>query len=134
MVVVSFINKTDRQTDRQTDRHFMTDRQAGGQTDSSPLFCIILCRIPFTPELFHIGIVCLLLWPISSPQRSLGHSLFKQKSSQSFFFFFFFFCFLFYQNSRKMKVFFSFKKRTSLVSTAIAMNRLILLSHLTWLP
>ena len=35
----------------------------------------------FSPELFHTGIVCLLLWPISSPQRSLGHSLFKQKFS-----------------------------------------------------
>ena len=31
-------------------------------------------------------------------------------------------------------MFFSFKKRISLVSTAIAMNRLTLLSHLTWLP
>ena len=27
-------------------------------------------RIPFSPELSHIGIVCLLLWPISSTQRS----------------------------------------------------------------
>ena len=45
-------------------------------------------------ELFYIGIVCLLLWPISSPQRSLGHSLFKQKYSQKFFLFFF----LFYRN------------------------------------
>ena len=32
----------------------------------------------FSPELFHIGIVCLLLWPISSPKRSLWYSLFKQ--------------------------------------------------------
>ena len=39
----------------------------------------------FPPELFHIGIVCLVLWQIPSPQRSLGHSLFKQKFSQSFF-------------------------------------------------
>ena len=62
-VLVLFINKT--------------DRQAGRQTDSSPLFCIILCR-----------------W----------------KSS------------------------FLLKKRISLVSTAIAMNRLTILSHLTWLP
>ena len=38
----------------------------------------------FSPELFHIGIVCLLLWQIPSPQRSLGHSLFKQKFSQKF--------------------------------------------------
>ena len=38
----------------------------------------------FSPELFHIGIVCLLLWPIPSPQRGLGHSLFKQKFSQKF--------------------------------------------------
>ena len=30
----------------------------------------------FPPELFHIGKVCLLLWPIPSPQRNLGHSLF----------------------------------------------------------
>ena len=50
-----------------------------------------------------IGIVCLLLWQMPSPQRSLGHSLFKQKFSQKFlcFFLFFFFlcccCFLFYQ-------------------------------------
>ena len=36
---------------------------------------------PPPPGLFHIGIVCLLLWPIPSPQRSLGHSLFKQKFS-----------------------------------------------------
>ena len=39
---------------------------------------------PPPPELFNIGIVCLLLWPIPSPQRSLGHSLFKQKFSQKF--------------------------------------------------
>ena len=38
----------------------------------------------FSPKLFHIGIVCLLLWQIPSPQRSLGHSLFKQKFSQKF--------------------------------------------------
>ena len=38
----------------------------------------------FPPELFHIGIVCLLLWQIASPQRSLGYSLFKQKFSQKF--------------------------------------------------
>ena len=141
----------------------MTDRQAGRQTDSSPLFCIILCRIPFPPELFHIGIVCLLvcllLWPISSPQRSLGHSLFKQKSSQKFFIFFFIFVvvvFVFYfikipklalpcvmlkfergqycRKKERWKSFFLLKKRISLVSTAIAMNRLTLLSHLTWLP
>ena len=37
---------------------------------------------PPPPELFHIGIVCLLLWPIPSQQRSLGHFLFKQKLSQ----------------------------------------------------
>ena len=54
---------------------------------------------PFSPELFHIGIVCLLLWQIPSPQRSLGHSLFKQKFSQKFFFlccFVFLCCFCFY--------------------------------------
>ena len=51
----------------------------------------------FSPELFHIGIVCLLLWQIPSPQSSLGHSLFKQKFSQKvFFFFFFFFFFVFF--------------------------------------
>ena len=52
-------------------------------------------RILFSPELFLIGIVCLLLWQMPSPQRSLGHSLFKQKFSQKFlcFFFCFFFCF-----------------------------------------
>ena len=57
-------------------------------------------RIPFSAELFLIGIVCLLLWPIPSPQRSLGHSLFKQKFSQRFFFvlFCFLFCFFIYQN------------------------------------
>ena len=37
-------------------------------------------------------------------------------------------------NFMQMEVFFSSKKRISLVSTAIAMNRLTLLSHLTWLP
>ena len=42
---------------------------------------------PPPPELFHIGIVCLFLWPICSPQRSLGHSLFKQKFSQKLLFF-----------------------------------------------
>ena len=52
------------------------------------------------PQLFHIGIVCLLMWQIPSPQRSLGHSLLKQKISQKFLFFFVFFflccfCFLF---------------------------------------
>ena len=53
----------------------------------------------FSPELFHIGIVCLLLWQMSSPQRSLGHSLFKQKFSQKLLFFFcvvFFVFFVFY--------------------------------------
>ena len=39
---------------------------------------------PPPPELFHIGIVCLLLWPIPSLQRSLGHALLKQKFSQKF--------------------------------------------------
>ena len=52
----------------------------------------------FSPELFHIGIVYLLLWPIPSPQSSLGHSLFKQKFSQKFLCFLCCFCFLFYQN------------------------------------
>ena len=37
-------------------------------------------------------------------------------------------------NLMQMEVFFSSKKRISLVSTAIAKNRLTLLSHLTWLP
>ena len=50
----------------------------------------------FFPELFHIGIVCLLLWPISSPQRCLGHSLFKQKFSQKFLCFFVFFLFFYF--------------------------------------
>ena len=60
-------------------------------------------------KIFHIGIVCLLLWQIPSPQRSLGHSLFKQKFSQKFLCFFcvalfffvcvcFFFFVFFYQN------------------------------------
>ena len=30
-----------------------------------------LKHFPFPPELFHIGIVCLLLWPIPSPQKEL---------------------------------------------------------------
>ena len=51
-------------------------------------------------KIFHIGIVCLLLWQIPSPQRSLGHSLFKQKFSQKFLCFFvllfFFFFFLYF--------------------------------------
>ena len=46
----------------------------------------------FSPELFHIGIVCLHLWQIPSPQRSLGHSLFKQKFSQKFLCCFVFLC------------------------------------------
>ena len=52
----------------------------------------------FSPELFHIGIVCLLLWQMPSPQRSLGHSLFKQKFSQKFLCFFcvVFFCVVFF--------------------------------------
>ena len=45
-------------------------------------------RIPFSPELYHFGTVCLLLWPILSPQRSLGYSLFNQKFSPKFLFFF----------------------------------------------
>ena len=49
---------------------------------------VMPCKIPFSPELFHIGIVYLLLWQIPSPQRSLGHSLFKQKFSQKFLCFF----------------------------------------------
>ena len=57
-----------------------------------------------SPKLFHIGIVCLLLWQIPSPQRSLGHSLSKKKSAKSFcvfcvvLCFLCCFCFLFYQN------------------------------------
>ena len=56
-----------------------------------------LKNCPFPPELFHIGIhvVCLLLWPIPSPQRSLGHSLLKQKFSQKFLCFLCCFCFVF---------------------------------------
>ena len=50
----------------------------------------------FSPELFHIGIVCLLLWPIPSPQRSLGNSLFKQKIQPRVFFRCFFYFYLFY--------------------------------------
>ena len=50
----------------------------------------------FSPELFHIGIVCLLLWQVPSPQRSLGHSLFKQKFSQKFLCFFVLFFFVFF--------------------------------------
>ena len=57
-------------------------------------------RIPFSPELFHIGIVCLLLWQIPSPQRSLGHSVFKQTFSQKFFLccfvFLCYFCFFYF--------------------------------------
>ena len=48
----------------------------------------------FSPLLFHIGIVCLHLWQMPSPQRSLGHSLFKQKFSQKFLCFFLCFFFL----------------------------------------
>ena len=36
-----------------------------------------------------------LLWPIPSPQRSLGHSLLKQKFSQKFLYFLCCFCFVF---------------------------------------
>ena len=61
----------------------------------------------FSPELFHIGIVCLLLWQMPSPQRSLGHSLFKQKFSQKFMCFFcvFFFCVFFVFYSIKISKF-----------------------------
>ena len=48
----------------------------------------------FSSKLFHIGIVCLLLWPISSPQTS--HSLFTQKFRQKLFLFAFYLLFLFY--------------------------------------
>ena len=54
-----------------------------------------LKNFPFPPKLFHIGIFCLLLWPIPSSQRSLGHSLLKQKFSQKFFVFLCCFCFVF---------------------------------------
>ena len=54
-----------------------------------------LKNFPFPPELFHIGIVCLLLWPIPSPQTSLGHGLLKQKFSQKFLCFLCCFCFVF---------------------------------------
>ena len=54
-------------------------------------------RILFSPVLFHIWIVCRLLWQMPSPQRSLGHSLFKQKFSQKFLCFLcFFFCVFFF--------------------------------------
>ena len=43
-----------------------------------------LKNFPFPPELFHIGIACLLLWPIPSSQRSLGHSLLNKNSAKSF--------------------------------------------------
>ena len=52
-------------------------------------------NFPFPPELFHVGIVCLLLWPIPRPQRSSGHSLLKQKISQKFLCFLCCFCFVF---------------------------------------
>ena len=53
-----------------------------------------------SPELFHIGIFCIFLWPIPSPQKSLGHSLFKQKFSQKFFCLFVCFCFYFIRISK----------------------------------
>ena len=55
-----------------------------------------LKNFSYPPELFHNGIVCLLLWPIPRSQRSLGHSLLKQKFSQKFFVFFVFFLFCFW--------------------------------------
>ena len=54
-----------------------------------------LKNFPFPPELFHIGIVCLLLWPIPCPQRSLGYSLLNKKFSQKFLCFLCCFCFVF---------------------------------------
>ena len=39
----------------------------------------------FSPELFHIGILCLLLWPIPGLQRILGHSSFSQNTAKSCF-------------------------------------------------
>ena len=50
---------------------------------------------PPPAELFHVGIVCLLLWPISSPLRSLGHSLFKTKIRPNVFVCVFFVCVFF---------------------------------------
>ena len=49
----------------------------------------------FFAELFFIGIVCLLLWPIPRTQRSLGHSLFNKNSAKGFCVFLLF-CFCFF--------------------------------------
>ena len=61
----------------------------------------------FFPELFHSGMVFLLLWSIPRLLRSLGHSSFSQNTAKRFFLFFvlflFFFCsvfFFFHQNSK----------------------------------
>ena len=73
-----------------TTRSSHSDQYRRHQTYSDAL------KNSFFPQLFHIGIVCLLLWQMPSPQRSLGHSLFKQKFSQKclcFFVLFFFLCF-----------------------------------------
>ena len=51
-------------------------------------YSVALRNSPPPPKLFHITIVCLLLWKIPSPQRSLGPSLFKQKFCQKFLCFF----------------------------------------------
>ena len=49
---------------------------------------VMAWTILFSPELFHIGIVCLHLWQMPSPQRSSGHSLLEQNFSQKFLCFF----------------------------------------------
>ena len=58
----------------------ITESSHSAQYHRHQTYCDALKNSP-SPELCYIGIVC-LLWPIPSPQRSLGrHSSFSQKHS-----------------------------------------------------
>ena len=140
-----------------------TDRQTGRQTDSSPLFCIILCRWkstlisvvdvviipmnPYQPIPFHILSFAVFqsriliyagsnIWWDSRRgtvfERKNRFSLKKPINNNNIKTTIWIKSYLIrlYKSNGSL---FSSKKRISLVSTA-AMNRLTLLSHLTWLP
>ena len=62
-----------------TTRSSQSAQYCGHQTYSDAL------NNTFSPELFHIGILCLLLWPIPGPQRTLWHSSFSQNTAKSCF-------------------------------------------------
>ena len=89
---INQIEKVQRTAARWTCRRWRKTSSVGEMLDelSDTRLTVMPPPPPPPPELFHIGIVCLLLWPIPSSQRSLGHSLFKQKISQKFLFVSFF--------------------------------------------